>query len=219
MEPSGTSMSAAFADPRTPPIDWTPIRHLTLARARRHSLAIRLWRWFCLAVCALMLAAIAVSALSRALGRNFMGEAPAVASSVRMINPRFTGRAGDDGSYVITAASAKRRANNPSIVDLDKPTYRSALGLTVTAPVGVYDPEAHTLELSGGVQFEDRRGNRFATERTKLDAKTNLASGMQTVEGAGPLGSVRADAYEIDANSGHVRMSGRVSGSLPGSEK
>lgn len=212
-------MSAAYADPRTSSIDWTPIRRLTPARARRHSITIKLWRWFCLAVCGLMVVAIAASALSRALGRDFMDAAPAQTESVRMINPRFTGRAGDEGSYVITAASAKRRANNLAIIDLEKPNYRSALGLTVTAPVGVYDPEAHTLELSGGVTFEDRRGNRFSTERTKLDAATNLASGMQTVQGAGPLGSVRADAYEIDANTGHVRMSGRVTGSLSGSDK
>lgn len=213
MEPSGPPMSAAYADPRAA-INWTPISHLTLARARRHSLATKLWRWFCLGVAGLMVLAIAISALSRALGRDFIGETPVAAESVRMINPRFTGRAGADGSYVITAASAKRRASNLNIIDLEKPTYRSALGLTVTAPVGVYDPQAHTLELSGGVTFEDRRGNRFSTARTKLDAQTNLASGMQSVEGAGPLGSVRADAYEIDANSGHVRMSGRVSGSL-----
>ena len=83
--------------------------------------------------------------------------------------------------------------------------------------MGAYDAAAHTLELWDGVQFEDRRGNRFSTERTKLDARTNLASGMQSLEGAGPLGSVRADAYEIDANSGHVRMSGKVTGSLAGS--
>jgi lipopolysaccharide export system protein LptC len=212
-------MSAAYADPRTSAIDWTPIRRLTPARARRHSLSIKLWRWFCLGVCGLMVAAIAASALSRALGRDFIGDTPAVAESVRMINPRFTGRAGNDGGYVITAASAKRRASNLAMIDLDKPNYRSALGLTVTAPIGAYDPEAHTLELWGGVTFEDQRGNRFATERTKLDARTNLASGMETVQGAGPLGSVRADAYEIDANSGHVRMSGRVTGSLSGSDK
>jgi lipopolysaccharide export system protein LptC len=213
----GTLMSAAYADPRTPGIDWTPIRRLTPARARRHSVAIKLWRWFCLGLCGLMVAAVAASALSRALGRPFIGDAPAFTESVRMVNPRFTGRAGNDGSYVITAASAKRRPNNPAIVDLDKPHYRSAVGVTVTAPVGVYNSQDHSLELSGGVTFEDQRGNRFNTEGTRMDARTNVASGMQTLQGAGPLGSVRADAYEIDANTGHVRMSGRVTGSLSGS--
>lgn len=210
-------MSAGYAEPRSPAIDWTPVRRLTPARARRHSMVIKLWRGFCLGLCGLMLAAIAASALSRALGRSFIGDAPAVAESVRMINPRFTGRAGNDGSYVITATSAKRRANNPAIVDLEKPNYRSALGLTVSAPAGVYNTQDHALDLSGGVTFEDARGNRVNTERTTLDARTNVASGMQKLEGAGPLGSVRADAYEIDANTGHIRMSGRVTGSLSGS--
>jgi lipopolysaccharide export system protein LptC len=154
-----------------------------------------------------------VSGISRTFGGMLLGR-PMTADSARMINPRFTGRGGGDTSYVITAASALRRSAEKDAVDLDQPIYSTRDGMTIRAPTGYYDPDSQILELTGGVIFTDKKGNRFLTRSAKLDAKTNSAFGAQPLQGAGPLGSVRADAYEIDAKSGHIRMTGRVSGTL-----
>ena len=117
---------------------------------------------------------------------------------------------------MITAATAQRQPQNPAIIDLEMPAYRTDFGLTVSAPKGAYDPDTQSVALTGGVVFEDSKGNRFTTPTTTIDAKTNLARGPEPVTGGGPLGSVRADAYEVDTTSGHVRMTGGVSGTLSG---
>jgi lipopolysaccharide export system protein LptC len=210
-------MSAAEAA-RPSAMNWMPVSRVTFARALRHARRVRVWRLFCVSMAVVMGLAVVVSGVSRSLAPGFMREALPLAQAVRMINPRFTGRAGAQGSYVITAASAQRRPQNPAIIDLEAPAYRTDFGLTVSAPKGAYDPDTQTVELTGGVVFEDRKGNRFTTPRSTIDAKTNLARGPEPLQGAGPLGSVRADAYEIDTTSGHVRMTGGVSGTLSGSE-
>lgn len=208
-------MSAAEAT-RSHAIQWTPVSRVTLERALAHARRVKVWRSFCVAAAALMGAAIVVSGISSSLAPGFMREILPTTQAVRMINPRFTGRAGTQGSYVITAATAQRRPQNPAMIDLESPAYRTDFGLTVSAPTGAYDPETQSVELTGGVVFEDSKGNRLTTPSTTIDAKTNLARGPEPVQGAGPLGSVRADAYEIDTTSGHVRMTGGVSGTLTG---
>jgi len=208
-------MSAAEAA-RTHALNWTPVSRVTVERALRHARRVKIWRLFCTAAAVVMGLAVIVSGVSSSFAPGFMREVLPAAQAVRMINPRFTGRAGPQGSYVITAATAQRRPQNPSLIDLESPAYRTDFGLTVSAPRGAYDPDTQSVELSGGVVFEDRKGNKFTTPTTTIDAKTNLARGPEPVQGAGPLGSVRADAYEIDTTSGHVRMTGGVSGTLSG---
>ena len=208
----GPPLTAAIADHGR--LDWTPRRRLTTAQAKRRTVALKAFRVACMVLCVLCVASVFVSAVTRSMGRDLLGEGGVTADSPRMINPRFTGRAGGDSSYVLTATSALRRSRDANVIDLDKPAYRTPGGLTITAPAGIYDPDNQTLELTGGVIFTDADGNQFTTPHTKLDAASNLASGAMAVQGAGPLGSVRADNYEIDAKTGHVRMSGRVSGTL-----
>jgi len=203
-------VTTAFADSH---MDWSPRRRSTLAQARRRSALLKTFRYVCIAVSVLSVTSLFVSGVSRALGGTLLGR-PLTADSPRMINPRFTGRNGGDSAYVITAASALRRSAAKEAVDLDQPVYSTKDGMTIKAPTGFYDPDAQILELTGGVVFIDKKGNRFVTRTAKLDAKTNTAFGAQPLQGAGPLGDVRSDAYEIDAKSGHVRMSGRVSGTL-----
>lgn len=203
-------MTTAFADTH---MDWSPRRRSTLAQARRRSALLKAFRYACILLCGVSILSLFVSGVSRSFGGALLGQ-PMTADSTRMINPRFTGRNGGDTSYVITATSALRRSSAKDAVDLDQPVYSTRDGMTIKAPTGYYDPDTQTLELTGGVVFLDKKGNRFLTRSAKLDAKTNSAFGEQPVQGSGPLGSVRADAYQIDAKSGHIRMTGRVSGTL-----
>src|SRR5882757_2879487 len=101
-------MTAAVIDPTRPsPIHWEPRRSLTLQGARRRALIMRAWRWFCIGVCVAAALAVIGSAMLRTLDGFALGNSPPTADSVKIVNPRFTGRSTDGTvSYVITAKSA-----------------------------------------------------------------------------------------------------------------
>jgi lipopolysaccharide export system protein LptC len=208
-------MTAAYADPHRHHIDVRPRRGLTVAQARRRSVLVQAWRWFCVAMAALMVLSIIGSAIWRSSLPSFMGDGLPEVSSPRMINPRFTGR-GENG-YVITAESALRRSGNSQLVDLDKPSYVSKTGLRVTAPSGIYDPQKQTIDLAGGVTFSDASGNKFETPVAHIDANNSVATGAQMLSGAGRFGDVKSNGFEISANGNTLRMTGGVSGTIKGS--
>jgi lipopolysaccharide export system protein LptC len=193
-------------------LDWAPRRRLTLRQARRRSGVIRLWRWLCIAVCAGMVGWIAASAMSRSMGPGWMRNSPAAADSIRIINPRFTGRGADNSPFAITALSAVRRTNAGDVIELEQPAYKNAMGRTITATKGVYDTARNTLELLGQVLVQDKSGMQFTTNHAMIDTVHNVAVGMNPLEGAGPLGQVRADSYDIQAEGGRLRLHNNVRG-------
>lgn len=211
---AGNAMTAAYANPSDAHADLSPRRALSLAQARRRSAGVRVWRVVFLAMAALTVTALVGSAIWRSTLPGFMGDGIPTVNSPRMINPRFTGRG--DVSYVITAESALRRSSS-HLVDLDKPTYASGNGMRVSAPSGIYDPQARTLDLAGGVVFTDRNGNRFETPQAKVDGGSSLASGVETITGAGNFGDIQSKGFEISADGQTVRMTGGVSGTIRGS--
>ncbi|HVY04091.1 MAG TPA: LPS export ABC transporter periplasmic protein LptC, partial [Caulobacterales bacterium] len=132
--------------------------------------------------------------------------------ALKMINPRFTGRANNGAAYTVNADSATRRSRTSEVIDLDLPVFQGELGQTARAPKGVYKENARTLELAGGVVFLDKSGNRFDTATALVDAARDRAVGSGAIQGSGPLGSVRADNYEIQTSSGRVFLRGHVRG-------
>ncbi|MGE3866854.1 MAG: LPS export ABC transporter periplasmic protein LptC [Hyphomonadaceae bacterium] len=206
--------SAAFADPRQPVLGWEPRRELSLQQARRRTRLIRVWRAFCIGVCIAMGLLVVGSGVYNSIGQRLgMAAAPPVADSVRMINPRFTGRTANGVTYVLTAKSATRRGTGAA-VDLEAPSYRNGQGRTMTAPRGVYDPDRALLDLLGGVVLFDNGGNSFRTAKMAVNTATGTASGGGAVQGGGPMGSVSAGDYELDGEKGVIRMSGGVKGML-----
>lgn len=191
---------------------------LTLAQARRRSVVVKVWRVVCIGMAVLMGVSIFASAVWRLSLPGFIGERMPTVSSPRMVNPRFTGRASGDKVFVLTAESALQRKDNAQAVDLEQPSYSNGEGMNVRAPKGVYNPEKQTVDLWGGVIFTDGAGNQFSTPKAHVDARSNLASGADTLSGAGRFGDVKSKNFEISASGDTVRMSGGVSGTIKGSE-
>ncbi len=190
---------------------------LTLAQARRRSVVVRVWRIFCIAMAAFMGVLVIASAVWRSSLPSFIGERMMTVNSPRMLNPRFTGRASGDNVFILTAESALRRRDNPQAVDLEKPSYSNGAGMNVRAPQGTYNPEKQTVDLWGGVVFSDGAGNEFSTPKAHLDARSSVASGAETLSGAGRFGDVKSKNFEISVSGDTVRMSGGVSGTIKGS--
>ncbi|MES1198463.1 MAG: LPS export ABC transporter periplasmic protein LptC [Pseudomonadota bacterium] len=137
------------------------------------------------------------------------------AEPLRMINPRFTGRTSDGGPFQITAETAIRDRTGRQLVHLDSPVYRAQDGTVVLAPRGVYDEALGAIVLDGDVLFSERGGNRFSTSNMVVDLTHGVVHGEQEVTGAGPLGVVRANAYEIRRSDRALVLKGAVRGQIP----
>lgn len=194
---------------------WEPRRALSLRQARRRSILIAGLRRFFVAAAGASFASVFVfmglSALEGGLGASTRSNA----EPLRMINPRFTGRTENGGPFRITAATAIREPGERQLVTLDSPVYRAEDGNTVVAPTGVYDEIGRTVTLEGDVLFSEAGGNRFSSPNMIIDLATGRVHGQAGVRGAGPLGVVQAEAYELRESDKAVVLRGRVRGQIP----
>lgn len=193
---------------------WEPRRALSLRQARRRSTVIAGLRRFFVAAAGASFASVFVfMALSSLQGVGSGSDSSA--EPLRMINPRFTGRTSDGGPFQITAETAIRDRTGRQLVHLDSPVYRAQDGTVVLAPRGVYDEALGAIVLDGDVLFSERGGNRFSTSNMVVDLTHGVVHGEQEVTGAGPLGVVRANAYEIRRSDRALVLKGAVRGQIP----
>lgn len=193
---------------------WEPKRASSLRAARRRSRLIAGLRRFFVAAAGASFASVfvfmALFAIEGGFNRNFYS----AAEPLRMINPRFIGRTQTGGPYQITAETAERnREGEP--VQLVAPVYRTETGTVMLAPRGVYDEANQRLVFNGEVLFADRGGNRFTTPNMVVDLERGTLIGQSGVRGMGPLGVLRADAYELRQNDQALVLRGRVRGQIP----
>lgn len=192
---------------------WEPRRELTLLQARARSRLIWMLRRLLVSLCGAALASVFVFMALFSPG-GLWGPAWGAAEPLRVINPRFTGASSGGSAYQLTADVAERRSAN-ALLELAAPVYRTIQGHTLVAPRGTYDERGESVRMEGGVLFSDARGNRFSSPNMTIDLRAGQVQGMQGVTGAGPLGVVRADAYEIRDSDGSIVLRGRVNGQVP----
>lgn len=194
---------------------WEPKRALSLRAARRRSRLIAALRRFFVAAAGASFASVFVFMAMFAIEGGFSRSNYSSAEPLRMINPRFIGRTERGGPYQITAETAERdRGENKPII-LTAPVYRTEQGTVMLAPRGIYDEQAKRLVFQGDVLFADRGGNRFTTPSMLVDLAQGALIGNGGVTGAGPLGVIRADAYELREGDRALVLHGGVRGQIP----
>jgi lipopolysaccharide export system protein LptC len=204
---------------RTTEHDRGPRRESSLAEARRRSRLIASLRRLFTAMAGASFASIFVSMGVFAAQGGFSGADDVHAQPLQMINPRFTGRSKDGVAYQITADVAMRGAEGERVLRLASPVYRDAAGAAVIAPRGIYDEAANEVRLNDGVVFTDKSGNRFTTPSVRIDVNTGEVHGEKGVTGAGPLGVMRGESYELRQSDRAVVLRGGVRGVLPARER
>jgi lipopolysaccharide export system protein LptC len=193
---------------------WEPTRQLTLAAARKRSRQLSTMRLLFVGLATASFSTFfGFMTLHAALGGFGTRDEVSAAESLTMVNPRFSGRSQGGESFVVTALTAKRQGPQSDLIDLDKPVY-TADGRKVVATAGVYNQAERTVQLTGEVVFSDTEGNAFSSTSAFVRTADNVVEGARAVRGEGPLGSVRADSYEIRDNGSRVIFRGHVKGTI-----
>lgn len=190
---------------------WEPRRLVTLANVRRRSERVSLLRLAFIAIAAIAIGMLMGHVVAHALRVRF-AEPPEKLSgaSVRMLSPRFTGRDASGTPYIITAAAAVRRPDNPDIIDLERPKIEDTLGSVVIADTGVFERDRGVLLLTGNVVVREVEGNIFVSDSTEYLVEAKRVTGQSAVRGIGPLGEVRADGYDVNEAGDVLTLTGNV---------
>ncbi len=205
---------------------WAPKRQVTLHAARRRSRFIGALRRLFVAGAGASFAAVFVFMGLYAIEGGYSEAQYSASEPLRMMNPRFIGRSKGDESYQLTAEMAERPPGENQPVALWGPVYRSEKGTIMSAHQGVYDEVAQTVEFDGrrdwdgdgqadGVLFADLGGNRFVTPHMTIDLEQGALIGRGGVTGAGPLGVIEAETYELRDSDRALVLRGRVRGQIP----
>ncbi len=179
-----------------------PRRAVTLAAARRRSVFVKALR-ITLGVAILGISSSIATIVIRhaAIAGNSPAEGGAETRTVRMINPRFTGRDTDGVPYVITADAAMREAGGDERIELSVPAlvFEDPDGPTlfVNATVGDFIEETSALDLEGDVRFASANGYEFFTSSARVYLREGRIVGEEPVSGNGPLGEIESQSFEI----------------------
>jgi len=196
-------------------LDWEPKRALGLRAARRRSRLIAGLRRFFVAGAGASFAAVFVFMGLYAIEGGLNAGAYAPTEPLRMINPRFIGRTERGGPYQLSAEVAERAPGENQPIELVAPVYRTEAGTIMLAPRGIYDERAKTVRFDGEVLFSDRGGNRFSTPNMIVDLEQGTLTGEGGVTGAGPLGVLQAESYELRDSDRALVLRGGVQGQIP----
>lgn len=206
-------MTLAAAHPAD--FDWEPKRALTLRAARRRSRLIGGLRRLFVAGAGASFAAVFVFMALYAIEGGFNAGQYSASESLRMLNPRFIGRTERGGPYQLSAEIAERAPGENQPIELIAPVYRTEAGTIMLAPRGIYDEQAQTVVFDGEVLFSDRQGNRFTTPNMIVDLEAGTLTGRGGVTGAGPLGVLQAESYELRDSDRALVLRGGVRGQIP----
>jgi len=181
---------------------WEPKRTLTLEAARKHSSRIKFLRRLLLALCA-GLGAYLVYEFATQTGTTILEDNPA--ESVKMVNPRYSGRTDDGLPFYLTADTATRTLANRSEVALVKPVLEfirenGAEASLVVAETGTYDDMKKILNLRTAVDLNTDDGYICKTTHARIFAKEKRIEGDERIECNGSFGIVNGNAYEINDN-------------------
>jgi len=181
---------------------WEPKRTLTLEAARKHSKRIKFMRGLLLLLCT-GLAAYLVYEFATQSNTTFIEDNPT--ESVKMVNPRYSGRTEDGLPFYLTADTATRTLANRSEVALKKPVLEfiredGAEASYVVAETGTYDDVKKILNLRTAVNLDTDDGYSCKTTHARIFAREKRIEGDERIECDGSFGIVHGNAFEINDN-------------------
>lgn len=188
---------------------WGPRRATSLKEARQRTALVHILRLL-FTIGAVLSAGWLLGTLIESSFRERRTEPGAAGLSVTVHGPRFDGYDDNDRPYTLTAATAQRRRDDPALVDLVNPRLKDAASSTVQARTGVWNAEREVLDLEGDVVMTDAAGYTFTSQKTRMYVRENRVEGQDPLSGFGPVGEVKADAYEVLDDGNRIVLKGKV---------
>lgn len=188
---------------------WGPRRATSLKEARRRTALVHILRLL-FTIGAVLSAGWLLGTIIESSLRERRTQPGTAGLSVTVHGPRFDGYDDNDRPYTLTASTAQRRRDNVNLVDLVNPRLKDAASTTVQARTGIWNTEAEVLDLAGDVVMTDAAGYTFTSQKTRMYVKENRVEGQEPLNGFGPVGEVRADAYEVLDDGNRIVLKGNV---------
>jgi lipopolysaccharide export system protein LptC len=188
---------------------WGPRRATSLKEARQRTALVHILRLL-FTIGAVLSAGWLLGTLIESSLRERRTQPGAAGLSVTVHGPRFDGYDDNDRPYTLTAVTAQRRRDDPARVDLVNPRLKDAASSTVQARAGVWNAELEVLDLDGDVVMTDAAGYTFTSQKTRMYVRENRVEGQEPLQGFGPVGEVRADAYEVVEDGNRIILKGNV---------
>jgi|SRR5579863_357474 lipopolysaccharide export system protein LptC len=214
---------AADRDPSTSGYDWSARVRSTSMEALRYSRFVVLMKRILALGAFLTIAAVLafffVQRMPRQLQMSYerLGR---VKNDLTMVKPRLAGSDSKGNPYVITADRAVQDIQNPkratlqnleADISLDKGNWINA-----RARAGMVDMSTGQLELYNGIDVFTAKGYELHSNSASANLKQNMIHGHETVTGQGPDGTLRADRFHADRDTGILTLSGHVQMTLFG---
>jgi lipopolysaccharide export system protein LptC len=139
---------------------------------------------------------------------------------VRLDQPRYVGEGdADSAGFAVEAETARVDPTAPSRIELDRMraelATRGGRDVTVEAAHALFDRDAGTLDLDGGIALTTDDGYRLRTEAADVAIEAGRLRTRTPVAGEGPRGTLEADRLEVEESGAVLRFSGDVRLVLP----
>jgi lipopolysaccharide export system protein LptC len=186
--------------------------------ARRHSLHVRLLRWFMFGGALLIIALVLVIAIFDPFRKIVPGLSVDTTSldgtRVTMSHPKLAGYHNDGRPYVISAASAVQDIKVPNIFELhDMDAHLTMLDKTqthVTAATGSYNSTLDTMELTSQVHLSSDSGLELQAKDAHVEFKTGSMVTKNSVILTMRGNRVEADSMQMADSGKQVTFEGHV---------
>ena len=179
---------------------WEPKRALTLEAALAHTKRIKVLRVILLGLSAVLMAGLVWQFLSDKAGPEPINDPT---ESVKMVEPRYSGRTGDGLPFYLIADTAVRRRTDRDTVLLDAPVleFIRDTGVdvsTVVSKTGSYNDMSKVLELETDVNLETDDGNICDTTHARIFNVEKRIEGDKAISCFGEFGTVNGKSYSIE---------------------
>ncbi len=179
---------------------WEPKRALTLEAALAHTQRIKIMRYVLMGLSALLVVVLIWQFLSDRGGADFVNDPT---ESVKMVNPRYSGRTGDGLPFYLIADTAIRRMQDLDTVLLANPVLEfvrdeGVSTSSVIAKTGAYNDMEKILELRTDVYLETDDGNSCDTTHARIFNVEKRIEGDEAISCFGAFGTVNGQSYAIE---------------------
>lgn len=179
---------------------WEPKRALTLEAARIHTGRIKFLRFILMGLSAALVAILVWHFLSDRRAPVWDNDPT---ESVKMVEPRYSGRTGDGLPFYLIADTAVRRMKKSNIIILENPILKfnrdeDVESSAVIAKDGSYNDIDKVLELRRDVYLETDDGNTCDTNHARIFNVEKRIEGEEAIKCTGEFGIVNGQSYSIE---------------------